>query len=171
MQSGTTDRFESNLEELGLTSERVALSELTDAIVQSAIEPAVSTKELSKNAWLSDTAITVDPTPSELSEATTGITEASFGIADYGSIYLPQDAQGTELISLFVDHHIAVIRAADIVPDMSTAFELFDTAIVDNRGSGIIATGPSATADMGELVRGAHGPKSVHVIILEEGDF
>jgi L-lactate dehydrogenase complex protein LldG len=32
----------------------------------------------------------------------------------------------------------------------------------------VLATGPSATADMGELVLGAHGPESVHVVILDE---
>jgi len=34
----------------------------------------------------------------------------------------------------------------------------------------ILATGPSATADMGGLVRGAHGPKEVHVVLLSEKD-
>ncbi|TKX83368.1 hypothetical protein EXE43_24625, partial [Halorubrum sp. SS5] len=34
----------------------------------------------------------------------------------------------------------------------------------------VFATGPSATADMGGLVHGAHGPKEVHVVLLREDD-
>jgi L-lactate dehydrogenase complex protein LldG len=37
----------------------------------------------------------------------------------------------------------------------------------------IVATGPSATADMGALVTGAHGPKAVHAVLVDrdaEGD-
>jgi len=32
----------------------------------------------------------------------------------------------------------------------------------------ILATGPSATADMGDLVLGAHGPRAVHALLLED---
>jgi L-lactate dehydrogenase complex protein LldG len=32
----------------------------------------------------------------------------------------------------------------------------------------VFATGPSATADMGELVYGAHGPREVAVLLVEE---
>jgi len=31
-----------------------------------------------------------------------------------------------------------------------------------------LATGPSATADMGALVRGAHGPERVHVLLIDD---
>jgi len=30
----------------------------------------------------------------------------------------------------------------------------------------VFVTGPSATADMGPLVRGVHGPHQLHVIVL-----
>jgi len=30
-----------------------------------------------------------------------------------------------------------------------------------------MATGPSATGDMGALVQGVHGPSEVHVIVVE----
>ncbi len=31
----------------------------------------------------------------------------------------------------------------------------------------VYISGPSATADMGELVRGAHGPAKLYIILLE----
>jgi L-lactate dehydrogenase complex protein LldG len=51
---------------------------------------------------------------------------------------------------------------------MPEAFSWLGERIREDRGSAVVATGPSATADMGALVRGAHGPKEVHVVILDE---
>jgi L-lactate dehydrogenase complex protein LldG len=48
---------------------------------------------------------------------------------------------------------------------MGDAFAALDEELQDMRDSFILATGPSATADMGALVQGAHGPKEVEVII------
>jgi L-lactate dehydrogenase complex protein LldG len=100
-----------------------------------------------------------------LEAATVGITQATLGVASYGSLALRQDTVGSEPISLFVDTHIAVVREQDIVPEMGDAFAALGEELQDMRDSYILATGPSATADMGALVQGAHGPKEVEVII------
>jgi len=70
-------------------------------------------------------------------------------------------------VSLFVDRHVAVLDEADVVPNMEAAFERFGAEIPDTYGDAIIATGPSATADMGALVKGAHGPSEVRVVVVE----
>lgn len=168
MQETSLGSFESRLEELGVTHQRVKPAELTDAVVDEAIEPAVATRSLAKDAWLSDTWITVDPTPAQVWEAKTGVTRAAFAIDGYGSIYLQQDSNGSEFISLFVDKHIAILQEKDIFDDMDTTFERLGIRVPETRESGIIATGPSATADMGQLVRGAHGPADVHIIVVRE---
>jgi L-lactate dehydrogenase complex protein LldG len=113
--------------------------------------------------WVDD-----EPSPRTLEAATTGVTAASFGIVDYGSVVLPSTEDGAEQVSLFPDLHVAVLREADLVPDMPTAIDRLGPTLRDG-GSAILATGPSATADMGSLVKGAHGPKAVHVVLLEEG--
>ena len=64
------------------------------------------------------------------------------------------------------DPNVAVVREDAIVPDMTAAFSWFGERFREERESAIIATGPSATADMGELVLGAHGPKDVHVVVV-----
>lgn len=112
--------------------------------------------------------VTQNPTPEELRAATTGITSASLAVADYGSLVLEATPEGAEQVSLFPDLHVAVLDADDIVPDMATAFERLGPQFRETGGSAILATGPSATADMGELVRGAHGPKEVHVVIVDD---
>ena len=168
LHSGSvTDRFETALGDLDVPvthTEPTAFDETLEAVVR---EPAVGTElpfpSVSLPDWVDDR-----PTPATLEAATTGITAASLGIADYGSVVLPSTADGSEQVSLFADLHIAVLRASDIVSDMPTAIDRLGPQFRDG-DSAIIATGPSATADMGSLVRGAHGPKDVHVVLLEDG--
>jgi L-lactate dehydrogenase complex protein LldG len=116
--------------------------------------------------------VETDPTPADLDAARTGVTAAVFAVADYGSLVLESTPDGVEPISLFPDRHVAVLRADDVVPDMAAAFERLGPRLREGRDPGanrsaILATGPSATADMGALVKGAHGPKSVHVVLVE----
>jgi L-lactate dehydrogenase complex protein LldG len=53
---------------------------------------------------------------------------------------------------------------------MPEAFSWLAEHVTSEGGSAIVATGPSATADMGALVKGAHGPKVVHVVVLDDTD-
>jgi len=136
------------------------------AAIASAVEPpAVGTPLPWDDVELPD-GVETDPTPADIEGATTGVTAASLAIADYGSIVLTMDDAGSEPVSLFEDLHVAVLREADIVPDMQAAFEWFGEQFRETRGSAIVATGPSATADMGALVQGAHGPEHVEVIVV-----
>jgi L-lactate dehydrogenase complex protein LldG len=113
-------------------------------------------------------AVTVDPTPATLEAAHTGITPAAAGVADYGSVLLDSSVDGTEPVSLYPELHVAVLRAGDVVADLPTALRQFGANARDADASTVLATGPSATADMGDLVYGAHGPEAVHVVMLDE---
>ncbi|MEZ3164329.1 LUD domain-containing protein [Halorubrum sp. RMP-47] len=114
--------------------------------------------------------VETEPTTADLRTAHTGVTGASLGVAAYGSVALEADAAGTEPVSLFVDRHVVVLREADLVPDMADAFDWLGPRTRDESIDVVFATGPSATADMGGLVHGAHGPKNVHVVLLRHGD-
>jgi L-lactate dehydrogenase complex protein LldG len=103
-----------------------------------------------------------------LKTAKTGVSPAAIGIASYGTLVIEDTPGGAESVSLFPDLHVAVVRASDIVESMSAAFERLGPLIRDEGSSAILETGPSATADMGALVRGAHGPENVHVIIITD---
>ena len=112
--------------------------------------------------------VETEPTTADLRAAHTGVTAASLGVAEYGSVALEADPAGTEPVSLFVDRHVVVLREADIVPDMPDAFDWLGPRARDESVDVVFATGPSATADMGGLVHGAHGPKEVHVVLLRD---
>lgn len=110
--------------------------------------------------------IPVHPTPNELRAATTGITQAGFGIAPYGTLLIESFPDGDEYISLYPPTHIAVLPEPKILPDMETAMRKLHDKITAGNDSFVFATGPSATADMGKLVQGVHGPETVHTIII-----
>lgn len=103
----------------------------------------------------------------ELAGIDLGITEAFAGVARTGSICVDVDAQLTGYASLLGRVHVALLAAQDIVERPS---DLFRTGLAGSAmdRSFVFITGPSATADMGPLVRGVHGPHQLHVLILEE---
>jgi L-lactate dehydrogenase complex protein LldG len=159
------DRFARTAQEYDVDLVRVPASAATDAIADAIEAPAVGAPLSCDGVTLPDT-VRTDPTPTALDDARTGVTRAAFAVADYGTVYLPLTPDGSEPVSLFPDRHIFVLREADIVPDMAAAFDRLGPRMRDDGGSGILATGPSATADMGALVTGAHGPKAVHGVVV-----
>jgi L-lactate dehydrogenase complex protein LldG len=162
--SATVEEFVAELERYGVTATRIGTGAVGDELASRLGDATVGVPLSWEGVGLPE-AVNTTPTPSELEAATVGITEAALGVASYGSLALRQDAVGSEPISLFVDTHVAVLHEADIVPDMPAAFSSLGDAVRDAGDSFILATGPSATADMGALVQGAHGPKDVEVIV------
>ena len=159
------DQFATQVRSYGVELTEASPDEVADAIASAIDPPAVGTPLPWDDVELPD-GVETDPTPADIEDATTGVTAASLAVADYGSIVLRMDDAGSEPVSLFGDLHIAGLREEYIVPDMEAAFEWFGEQLRETRDSAIVATGPSATADMGSLVQGAHGPKRVEVIVV-----
>lgn len=165
--------FEASLNQLGVSITRTAPSGVDAALDKAVFEPAVGValdEDLTEtDNPLTEAEVELDPTPAALDAARTGVSTADLGVADYGSLVLTLTESGSELVTLFVEHHVVLVHEADITPEMDIAVETLEATLTRTRGSAILATGPSATADMGALVKGAHGPASIHVIIIEEG--
>lgn len=167
MSTASIETVRDRIDASGSSCAVVAADELAEAILSAAGEPAVAAPSEPLGRALADTRIEVDPTGAALRDAHTGVTPAGAAVTASGSIVLTDLADGTGLISVFVDRHVAVVPETEILQDIDEAL-----AMLGDGGSRscILATGPSATADMGELVQGAHGPGSVHVIIVTEAD-
>lgn len=91
---------------------------------------------------------------SKINKYTFGITKATAGIAESGTIMLKDCDTSARLAALAPWIHIAVIKEADIIESIPEAIQRFgdDPSIV-------FATGPSKTADVeGILIEGVHGP-------------
>lgn len=113
-----------------------------------------------------DQRVVAEPTAEELVNSLAGVTEAFAGVARTGSVCVDVGYQRTGMASLLAPLHIAVVAAETIVPQPR---DLFREDVLGGKGlkrSFVFITGPSATADMGPLVRGVHGPHRLHVIVL-----
>lgn len=138
--------------------------------VTDAIEPpAVGTPLPFERVSLDDTPVETSFSPHTLERAQTGVTPATLGIADYGTVTIPSDSAGSELVSLYPPRHVVVLAASDVQPDMHTTYETLSQEFANGtHDTQVLTTGPSATADLGTLVEGVHGPHEVHIIVLED---
>lgn len=169
MVTNTVGTFTSKLDEIDVAVSRIERGELADTIGRVVRTPAVGVPVGIDGESLPDI-VEMEPTIDDVRAARTGVTPAALGIAEYGSVVLEADPFGGEVASVFPELHVAVLHESDVVGEMREAFEWLGPRVRENRSSEIIATGPSATADMGGLVRGAHGPEAVHVILVADGE-
>jgi L-lactate dehydrogenase complex protein LldG len=92
------------------------------------------------------------------------VTAAAVAVAETGTIVLDGSGdQGRRIITLLPDLHICVLRPDQVVAAVPEALTRLDP-----RRPLTWISGPSATSDI-ELnrVEGVHGPRSLHVILLE----
>jgi L-lactate dehydrogenase complex protein LldG len=96
------------------------------------------------------------------------LTGAAFAIAETGTVILDGGpSSGRRIISLIPDLHICLVEAATIVPNLPDAIARL---IAERRHTNPLTfvSGPSATVDIGfERVQGVHGPRRLHVVIVQ----
>lgn len=106
-----------------------------------------------------------------LANCVVGVTTADYAIAETGSIVLSSDEPNALLVSLLPPVHIALLRSSQIAASLDEVIMKVGQERIDRRDpsrSVTLITGPSRTSDV-ELVLsiGVHGPKELHVIIVD----
>jgi len=127
-------------------------------------EPAVGV-EPSFDASLPES-VNTEPTAREIRDSVTGVTPAGLGVASYGNVTV-ESVSVNELVALYADEQVVVLRESDVAPDMDSAYDEMDAAVAEKSNSHVLVSGPSATGDMGTLVQGVHGPESLDIVVLE----
>jgi L-lactate dehydrogenase complex protein LldG len=167
MSTDLVATFEESLAGLDVTWSHTAPDGF-EATVAAAVErPAVGAPLGLDEVSLDGTDVTVQPTPAELETARTGVSAAGLGIAERGTLVIQSRPGGDEPVSLYPERHVAVLRESDLVASVGDALGWLGEEFAAGRDSAVFATGVSATGDMGELVQGVHGPKEVHVVVVE----
>ena len=119
--------------------------------------------------WLGEVTARFRPDEPPLSVATLDavdavVTGAAVAIADTGTFVLDALApdQGRRAITLVPDHHVCVVRAADVVSSVPEG-----VARIDPTHPLTFVSGPSATSDIElDRVEGVHGPRRLDVVLV-----
>ncbi|MEE9430467.1 MAG: LUD domain-containing protein [Melioribacteraceae bacterium] len=135
-----------------------------DSVVLSEIEHLdVELFEIFKNESKN---IIINPTNKQLANAKVGITDAFAAVASTGSVCVTITNSMAGTFSLFTTKHIAIVDSKNIVQRPREVFQLEPFKTITSKQDFLFISGSSATADMGPLVRGVHGPAKLHVIII-----
>jgi L-lactate dehydrogenase complex protein LldG len=165
----TVATFERALSDRPVTVTRTTSVEFDEILGERLDRPAVGVPLQIEGVSLTDHPVEIEPTPNQLTDARTGVTPVGPAVAEYGSVVVQSGDEGAEQVSLYPDTHVGVLPESDIVDSLAAALaELSDSVADEGLTSAVFATGPSGTADMGAVVWGAHGPESVHLIVLED---
>lgn len=156
-------------EEAAVSVLRSLLGELNGQTILLPLDPEIERMGLSRLAAeagvkvLHPGEVPVDQTAS----AALGVTTAQAGIADTGTVVLLHTAERGRLAALLAPVHVVFLRKELIYPDKITFLSEARRLKLNLGGVSLTwVTGPSLTADIEKvLVRGAHGPRRVVVLV------
>jgi L-lactate dehydrogenase complex protein LldG len=168
MATDSIDGFADALAGADVDCTRTSAADL-EAVLERVVDaPAVGAPLDIEGVSLADTDVQLPPTPQLLADAETGVTRVHGGIVEHGTFVVQADDAGTEPVSLYPTNHVGVVCASDLHADVESTAVWLREEFDAGRDSAVLATGASATADMGEIVTGVHGPQTVHAVIVTD---
>ena len=190
------ERFESELKNLGCDSHRASSKRALEEILWSVLaqiraqsvvltrNPLMAQLQIGKLleikgqrvlAWPADTAGQTEDKSfhDQCFAADAGITGVDFALAETGSLVLTSFTEGSQLASLAPPVHIALYRRSQIRASLDEVLQNLPISRDPGRPSParsvVFVSGTSRTADIEQiLIRGVHGPRGVHAILVEE---
>lgn len=106
--------------------------------------------------------------PHELHTVDLLVCEGTLGVAENGAVWLAESQMEHRAAPFLAQHLALVLERHRIVWNMHEAYARLR---VDAEGFGAFIAGPSKTADIEQsLVIGAHGPRSLTVFLVEDGN-
>jgi L-lactate dehydrogenase complex protein LldG len=104
-------------------------------------------------------------------EDVNAISFAEAGVAETGTLVIVSGAHNPSTLNFLPDTHFVLLRAADVEGDLESVWRRLRA----RHGAGFLPrtvnliTGPSRSADIEQkMLLGAHGPRSLHIIIAED---
>lgn len=95
-----------------------------------------------------------------------GISGASLGVAETGSVLLASSAEDRR-VELCVDVHLVLVEVATLVPDLGPALAALRALAARPPVYASLVSGPSRSADIErQLTIGVHGPRALHLLLV-----
>ena len=103
------------------------------------------------------------------------VQQAFAAVAETGTLMLPSDPKRPTTLNLLSDTAIVVLRTSRVVGPYEDAWDLLRRERKDAMTGGfmprnvMLVTGPSRSADIEQTLElGAHGPRRLHVVLIED---
>jgi L-lactate dehydrogenase complex protein LldG len=91
------------------------------------------------------------------------------GIAETGTLMLPSAPERPVTLNLLADTAITVLRASAIVGAYEEAWDKLRAEVACMPRNVMLITGPSRSADIEQTLElGAHGPRRLHIVLVED---
>ncbi len=102
-----------------------------------------------------------------------GVTPAFSAIAETGTLAMVSSDETPNTINFVPDNHVVVLWASQVAGTMEDVWD----RLRERFGPGemprtvTLISGPSRSADIGlTLIKGAHGPRRVHIVLIDDVD-
>lgn len=165
---GTVARVASAEEVPGAVSDYLAANNLPQKLAR-APHP-----ELDAMPWAARPLLEVEARRGEGSDLVS-VQHAYAAIAETGTLMLPSEAARPVTLNLLPDTAIAVLRASRLVGAYEEAWDILRAENRDALTGGFMprnvmfVTGPSRSADIEQTLElGAHGPRRLHVVLIDD---
>ena len=108
----------------------------------------------------------------QITESFIGVTSADYCLAETATLVLRTRPGQARAASLVPSIHVAVITIDQIIADLQELYAILNQQITDGlddlTNCMTFISGPSKTADIElTMVHGAHGPRELHVIVID----
>ena len=113
--------------------------------------------------WPDDLTVEVGTTNGD---AVLAVSRAMAGIAETGTLVIASGPATPTRLNFLPDHHLVLLDRSAILTHMEDALAVFPPHQMPRAVN--LVTGPSRTADVEQTLQlGAHGPRCLHVLLLE----
>ncbi|MCF6171079.1 MAG: LUD domain-containing protein [Bacteroidales bacterium] len=119
---------------------------------------------------LQDGRFELESSPERFNNLQVGISRCDFLIARFGSVMVSSALATGRRLFVYPEVHVVIARASQVVSELKEALSGIKKKYSGNLPSQItVITGPSRTADIEKtLVMGAHGPKELFVLLVDD---
>ncbi len=125
--------------------------------------------ELQAVPWSSRPLLSIREGRAQATDAVS-VQHAFAAIAETGTLMLPSAPVRPTTLNLLADTEIVLLRTSRLVGAYEEAWDLLRAELGGMPRTVMLVTGPSRSADIEQsLELGAHGPRRLHVVLVEDG--